>query len=452
MKAYILILVILLYAASIDARGPFLNADDESEDVSVKTTSAQMVCSVQDGNFSGKVTITLDKSFDAMPPKVAEANKLRANYRIVRLTSGATSDFLTDGAFPLDNIGNSITFDIPGTFNFAEDSVGFGLLANNASRVKGAIKLAPSLTVITVSDTCTPPPPDLPSQSKPKTKTEFKALSYFKALSVDTTKFSWKFAMDGTKGTRRYFTNEVDVQPVRITGYRFGGRYEVIPAYVKFRFSGNEKSPVNTLELGFKINHLRAFHDDGESVPHEEDYKTAKFGITSSLSSRIETDWFFNKEVNWVTGWTSGVQMNLFHSNSKALRINPYIGIESGYRIKSKSAITKEPWIARPLMGATLYFAPYRTEKKTPVAFEIDYIRRFFLRPEPQYVVIDGKEVFNGVSERTRDYVHGKITFNADGVFSPYIEYKYGRVPPKYTLENSRYTVGIQFSLDRGDK
>lgn len=451
MKAYIFILVVLLYAVFSDARGASSNDSDNPDDVSVKTTSAQMVCTVQAGNFTGKVTITLDRSFDTMSPEIAAANRNRTNYRIVRLSDGTKADFQNPGVEG-SPIKNSITFDIPNGFNYQKDPVGFGLLANNASLVEGASKTAPSLTVITVSDTCTPPPADLPAETKPETKKDFKAVSYFKAYSVDTTKFSWKFAMDGTKGTRRYFTNDIDIQPFRWTGYRFGGDYELIPAYVKFRFSGNEKSPVNTLEFGVKINHLRAFHDDGDRIPHEKDYKSGRNGITSSLSTRIETDWFFEKEVNWVTGFTSGLQMNLIHSDSMALRINPYMGMESGYRIKSASSLTKEPWILRPLFGSKLYFAPYRDEKKTWVALEIDYIRRFFLRSEPQYVVIDGDATFNGQGRRTRDYVTGKITFNADGVFSPYIEYKYGRVPPKYTLENSRYTVGIQFSLDRGDK
>lgn len=452
MKTNYLILVILLITLSVNVHPNLPNRSEDEKNASVKTTAAQIVCTSEAGSFRGQVTVTLDHSFGDMPAALLNANRNPDSYKIIRLSEGAKTDLSGTGA-ENSPIGNSITFDIPNTFNFTKkDTVGLGLLANNTSLVDGSSKVASSLITITVSDTCTPPAENLPGQTEPETKKEFKPLSYVKAYGVDKTKLSWKFAIDGNKGTRRYFTNDVDIRPFRITGYRFGGGYEVIPGYVKFRFSGNEESPVNTLELGVTINHLRVFHDDGKRIPREKDYNSGAFGITSSLSSRIETDWFFNKEVNWITGYRTGLQMNLLHNDAFALRITPFIGLESGYRIKSKSATTKEPWIVRPLFGSTLYFAPFRTEKKTPLTLEIEYTKRFLLKPEPQYAPINGKATFIGLSRRTRDYVHAKFTFFADGVVSPFIEYRYGREPPKYVLENNRFTAGIQVSFDNGDE
>ncbi len=103
----------------------------------------------------------------------------------------------------------------------------------------------------------------------------------------------------------------------------------------------------------------------------------------------------------------------------------------------------------RPLFGGELYFSPYRTEDKTPVVFEITYIRRFFLKPEVFYVLnADKKQVPGGVSKRPRDYANAKLTFNYNSIFSPFIEYSYGREPTKYVLVNSRYRAGIELNFD----
>lgn len=368
---------------------------------------------------------------------------------IIRLQDG--SKFNLTAIPPANDAVNILSFSITGEINALDNKFGLGLISNNTIVVEGSEKISTLMTKIVISNSCSAVKEELPkpTQTQESNGNDKDFLDYFvKAENKDEAKVNLKVSLDGSKGTRRYFTNELDFRPFRLHRLGLGGAYDIVPAYFKLRYSSNPSSPIDTIEFGSKITHFKVFNDDGRRVSNWKPHSQYVSGIVTTLNPRIEADWKF-KEVNFVFGYKSGVPFNLNQGRSRSLQLTPYVGFELGYTIRSKINNTPGKLIARPLFGADLYFAPYRSEDKTPFVFEAHYIRRFFLKPEGFYVLTsDNKEIPGGTSQRPRDYATAKLTFNYNSIFSPYIEYMYGRKPTKYILVNSRFQVGIQMTFD----
>ena len=443
MKSPFTILILLLSVVV-----PVAIGQTEPKDVSLKPAYAGLNCLVDStGVTTYQLDVMLDRSLKHLPTSLQLVNQEPAHYRVIRLSDGSKND-----VYPTvvsTTLNNTLTFSVIGNFD-PKDVVGFGLLANNTIRVEGEDKKSSTLTKIAVADSCSTPPDKLPKPTEKK-EAEVKDLRDFllKPDQKKEAKLSTDFSIDGSKHNRRYFTNNIDFTPVRIHRYSMGGAVEVIPVYVKFRFSGDKKSPVDTLEFGAKATHFKVFEDDGKLIADGRPRSGPLTGIATTVDARIETDWFFDKQANLVFGARVGLPFNLIQSRVQSLRITPFVGYEGGFRIKSETAINKERRISRPIFGADLFYSPFRKEGKKPVVLEIKYITRVILKQEPAYATDpEGKEFLVGFSRLPRSHVNAKVTFNYGDFLSPFIEYTYGREPGKYVLVNSRYRAGIQFNID----
>lgn len=478
---------------------------------SVKTTFAELLCSTetneqnQQAEIVGReVNIMLDTSLDKLPQladekkKLAlESNKKPENYKIIVLKTGETFELKTNRQDELEkddeksrqesddpdtppDIDNRLSFLVQPNKKYeikpdenGKDQVteklaelllikdgavligkepGLGLISNNSVLENGAVKIVTTLTKIQISSsTCVDTPDKLPEPVTEEPSKETKSfLEYFaKAEKDEESKVNIKFSIDGSKRTRRYFTNDIDFRPFRIHRLGFGGAYDLIPFYLKLRYSGDPKSPVDTLEFGAKAIRHRVFNDDGKLMNVWEPHSQMATGWTLTLNPRIESDWKF-KEVNFVTGLRLGAPLNLLQERYASLRLAPFVGLEAGLKLRSKANLTKENFIARPIFGADLTFGLFRNaEQQRPVVFEINYIRRLFLQREVSYGInAEGKEVVSTISRTPRDLVKATLTFNYNTIFSPFIEYTYGREPTKYILINSRFRAGIKLNFD----
>lgn len=455
-----LFLLFFIFAVTVNSQDAPMNMkkpEDEKKfkNVAVAVTHAELICQTDSMKNPVKLLrIMFDKSLkDDMPNDVALENQNAKNYHVIKLSDGTKFDLqpLTTGT----ELNNTLLLQVNGSINPNDNALGFGLIANNQTIADEAKKTVSSMVKITIADGCKILPAELPQPTEiPKEKPDpleyygKKLFNYGEPENKDTPEIKVNFSLDGTKTTRRYFTLDLDFSPFRLHRLGYFGAYDWERAYLKVRFS-NEKA-VDTVEIGTRVTLFRIFHDDGRRIPTQErrNDQNRLAGIVFILNPRLETDRRF-KEINSVFSWNAGLPINLIQERISTLRIKPYVGIESGYKLKSELEPKDKSWILRPFFGAELYYVPFRKNGKSPLVFEANYIRRSFVNAEPFFVLdAEDNEIIGGTSKGAKDYGMAKLIFNISKIISPFIEYEYGRQPPKFLLINSRYRVGVQTSFD----
>jgi hypothetical protein len=444
------------------------------QDIVVNITRAELTCSAhidafgRDVTEASKLEIAFDKSTRSItqdldvfgncrvnmdekckPYQAAEdwiTNKLSSpsNYYIIQVSNGLRTDLT--GGLEGTTLQNTLTLNTSGAYDVSESHLLIAKTINAKKQVSFMIKIEPNSSCDLIKNKL-PVPPD--SQTKEETKIT-KFTEYFVKPAVkDNPALKFDVSLLGSKRNKSVYSFKVNFRSNQRRRLGFAGFYDLTYFFfdtdVRINAKANDKK--NVLNIGgFKINHTRVFHDDGNNAP---DINTSRWrfpGLNTTITPRIETEWGFS-ELSYVADLREGLPINLYQSRGKLIQLNPFIGFEGGFKHLSKES--KKGWnIARPLLGAGLAINLFRKDDKPRVAFNVDYIRRFFLRPELSYGYNSaGKEIPDRVSKRPRDQFKARLVFNAK-LFSPFIEYEYGRVPPKYTLINSSFKTGIQFDAD----
>lgn len=244
---------------------------------------------------------------------------------------------------------------------------------------------------------------------------------------------------------------------IYIQGLLEGARKEKsiysVDAVIKRRF---RFAPNNFLEPFFELKTSTAKKADSDAAALGLNYvKTVPIFRESPLSSydfttggKIEFDTNF-KNVNLVYQVRTDFAFKALARDiaGQPLNIVPFIGFELGKNLKSPVAEAKSRLIARPFVGANLYFQIYKSEDDEKVfAFETQYIRRFLLRSEVIFKTDDdGNFVALPISGKPRDYVKSVFSYDFSKNFGLTASYEYGTLPPKFALVDSKFSFGLLF-------
>lgn len=446
------------------------------EDATIAVTSAQLVCT---SKKDFRLQVSIDKSADSFgtPPEASgletliKAIKNPDSYYVIELATG--KKFNLSKVTPENTAlsGNILWFDIvkvagEGAPVFAPSAAKYGLIANLGSLSKGNFTAGTTMTVLSATDSClfATMPDKLAAPSPPKvTKGENKLLAALTPRKPDIDGdpvVVFNLDLNGVKRKKRFLDFDFNFRPYRHTRLRAAGRYD-ISAYVKgdFLTDADGKYTSRKVDFGVEFDYLRVFHDDGDQLKGESDPRRTFIGLNLIVQPHFETTWFF-RSANFITNVRTKLPINVHHNRHLSVRIDPYIGFEGGknlrgYRFKIfdedpdelPAAVKEGYWIARPLFGAELS-AIIRHKEKPAVLVDISYIRRFFLNKEISAGLDDEGKEYTTESRLPRDLVTSKFTFNTPWVLAPFVEYKYGRDTPDYTLVNHRYKLGLAVSFD----
>lgn len=318
------------------------------------------------------------------------------------------------------------------------------LMANVKSITDGKSDTNPHIVKVKESANCGKVPAKLPTiASKEEVKDVRDHL--VESSKAKDANVGASFALAGSRSNRVY-SHDIAIQLGRVHRLGLGGAYDIIPFFFQHKFARDKKSPKDDLKFGAKVNHLLLFdpYSSRSGRPERDLFNS----LTTTIAAQIETDFLFKEQVNFVGSWRTGLPINIFDERSSAARITPFIGYESGYRIKDVSPIGKSRLISRGLFGLDLFVAPWRKEKTNPFEIELNYIRRVLGREEPQYFVnADGKEVLGGFNSKPKDFVKARFTFNYNDRFAPFFQYTWGKEPGRYVLQNSVMEAGLKVYL-----
>lgn len=356
---------------------------------------------------------------------------------------------------------NSITLtldDIPDSYLPSEHI----LIAKNASLSKfTAGKRSPLMIPVIPNSGCEVPETEMPDLAKPTPVPMNKDIKtihdHFSAPALkDSPALKVDLAAQGAKGGKSVYSFNLGFRPYTTRRLGFGGYYDLAYFFVdtEVKINAKTKDKKNVLNIGaFQMNHTKVFRDDGDRYGDQgtTDRYATRFlsmfvGLNTTVTPKIETEWGFD-ELSYILNLKESLPINIYQSRLTGIHIDPFIGIDIGYKDRTKAS--KRGWnVARPFAGLGFTVNLLRKEDKPRIAWQTDYIRRFFLKEEASYGYdIFGNEIPDRLSKRPRDHVKSTITYNT-GLFSPFVEYEYGRLPPKFTLINSSFKTGIKFDAD----
>lgn len=437
------------------------------EDLAFTILKAELTCKT--GPTAGKLSLTFDQSFRAAllladkagdcskhigDKECAEYKKISeledalssvAHYRLQKLSDGSTV-CLANPSIGTE-FQNVVTFDVASSFELGSPYVIIARYVDVGTNAPFMIKITENSGCdgLSVND-------KLEEPDKPKEKSQ--SLPKFdniltKPKEKESPILNADLAFNGARRKAPVYSMKGDFRPAQRRRFGFGGYYDWTYGYLStdVNINASEKEKKDVLEIGSELQWGRVFHDDGDDFKSIEESRSRFPGMLLTFSPKLETQWKF-KEINLVPlNFRAALPINVYQSRSSTLRIQPFIGFESGVFLRSE--VNKRGWgIARPLAGATLSWGILRKDDKPLFDVQIDYIQRVILKPELSYYVNDdGKEVPDRRSKRARGHVISTITFNK-GVLSPFASYEYGRVPPQYILQNHIVKIGLKFSTD----
>lgn len=453
----------------------FVSLSTAADDIVINITRAELTCSLQnddEGNVvvgASKLELVFDKSTQSIlddlnpdrdcdgnpeerckPYKKAKdwiTNTLKdfSNYYVIRVADGTRAD-LTIALPGETTLYNTIAFPIVNPYDLTQAHMLIAKTINSAKAVPFMIKVEPNSSCELVRNKL-PVPPDSEKKEVPKLNT----ISDFvtKPAAKDNPALKVDFSLVGSKRNTSVYNFNIKFRSEQRRRLGLGGYYDLTYFFLdtEVRINAKASDRKNVLNFGaFRISHNRVFHDDGN---HNREIDTSDWrfpGLNTTITPKVETEWGFN-ELSYIADIRETLPINVYQSRGTILQLNPFVGFEGGYKHLTKDS--KPGWrIARPLAGVGLTINLFRKDDKPRIAFQADYIRRFFLHPELSYGYnAAGKETPDQSTKRPRDQFKAKFTFNA-GLFSPFIEYEYGRVPPKYILVNSSFKTGILFDVD----
>jgi len=456
-----------------------LAATTFANDVAFKITRAEVICGL--AGAPERIEFTLDRSLNVQElldceesNKECKKKELRElirdkigkaeNYLLLTIDHGIPA-VLTDIAvvpkptsiprpdpdadpqLPPTQLDNMIAFNVSG-YQLASDYV---LMAKDLTLEEKKQVAAPFLIKVTANSGCSTPPADLPEAEKPDNEDPKTPgfVDYFgKPGDGATPHLKVDFSMQGSKKKQVLYNFVANFRPYTKSRLGFGGFYEVTPFFIdtEYRINASAADKKNVLNIGvFEGTWIKVFRDDGDESSNF--FTKHSPALVVSMTPKLETEWGL-QERNLLISPRATLAFNIYQSRRSTIRINPFIGFEYGFVWASK---VNKPGsnLQRPLFGSSLTAGFFRKNDKPLFLFEIDYIRRFFLRPELSYGPDQtDKLVPDRLSKLPRDDTKARVTVNATELFAPFVEYEYGRVPPKYNLIDHSFRTGIAFNVD----
>ena len=445
-----------------------------ADDIALTITRAELACTE---NAAGEpmpsmIQLIFDKSLKAdelMPCDSSDVDCITAqeelsrwikstlytntNYHLVEVASGNRSYIYDNRAEAPDGIlDNTVKFTISSAAGFIpyDPAKPHILVAKNLTQGKSEpfmIKIAPNAS-------CEVRKANLASYDKPKAdqeKEDFekrKLDDFFSKPAIEESPaLKLDFSLSGAKGKKLVYYFNVDFRPYTTRRLGFGGHYELNYFFfnTEYRINAKDGDKKNVLNIGaLDFRWTKVFRDDGDEYTNKLVRHFPAF--TFSATPKFETEWGFD-EAKFLISPAITFPINLYQSRGTTLQINPFAGIDVGPTLRSQ--ITKKTMVLRPFFGAGLTANFFRKNDKPRFAGQIDYTRRLFIRSELVYGLdANEKEVFLGKSKLPRDHVKARIVYNPSEMFSPFLEYEYGFVPPKYIEIDSSFRMGIVLNAD----
>ncbi len=215
------------------------------------------------------------------------------------------------------------------------------------------------------------------------------------------------------------------------------------------RLVTDPKSNPSSVELGVKLQHSHPFKvsDLGEdNKPNYSFFPGFRFevGVKGEATQNIIKFPFAN-----VAGFGRiTFPANLIDTENMLLQVNPFFGTELGINIKNLVPEARRKPIVRLLSGVTVKFQPFRSRERQPVVFEGNYEYRNLLRSETGVTKDDDgnlKALFFG--RGPRHFVEFNLKFPWSKYFQPFVEYKYGKLPPSFELFDHKFTAGLTYKF-----
>jgi hypothetical protein len=374
------------------------------------------------------------------------------NYYVIKLSDATKFDLalIYNGIV----LQNTLRFRLNTNLTLTDKT--FKLISKITKLDDGSQKPNAAMIDIAIMDSCNSVAKDFPKPTElPKeTTTEKKLSDYVKKPEDETSPvLKLKFSLDGStrfkkltdgQKKRKFFYIEADIRPLRIHHLGWGGAFNITPIFLKTEWGGTEKK--DNLTIGTEFNHLKVFRDDGSPLANGTEPQKHFIGFNTIFTLKTETNWKFS-EINLVHDFRERLPIDVYASGSTTIKVNPFLGHEIGYRFKSKDSKPGRT-VNRGYVGADMYLGLFRKDDKHRFVIDAEYIRRMLIHRELSYDLDDsGKELPDRSSRRVREYFKTKFTLNL-GVFSPYIQYEYGRLPTKFILINNHYTTGLDVNLD----
>jgi hypothetical protein len=374
------------------------------------------------------------------------------NYYVIKLSDATKFDLtlIYNGLV----LQNTLRFRLNTNLTLTDKT--FKLISKITKLADGSQKPNATMIDIVIMDSCNTVAEDFPKPTEPpkENTTEKKFSDYVKKPEDETSPvLKLKFSLDGStrfkkladgQKKRKFLYIEADIRPLRIHQRRLGGAFNITPFFLKTEWGGTEKK--DNLTIGTEFNHSKFFRDGGSPLADGTKPQNHFVGFNTIFTTKIETNWKFS-EISLVQDFRERLPIDVYASGSTTIKFNPFFGDEIGYRFKSKN--DEKGWtVNRGYVGADMYLGLFRKDDKHRFVIDAEYIRRMLIHKELSYDLDDsGKEIPDRSSRRVREYFKTKFTLNL-GVFSPYIQYEYGRQPTKFILINNHYTTGLDVNLD----
>lgn len=427
-------------------------------------TRVDLIC---DGPEGPRLALTIDKTAnvastvecdndrkciedrDKLEKWMKETIREPKNYRLFDLESEkfATIGSLIDPINPEFN--NVITFHVS---NY--DLAKYALLVRDTEYggEKDDGTFTPMVVKVGTNPTCKPMPSSVPQLDVPQREDQKtpKFNDYFAKPPDDgIPQLQMDFSMQGSKKKKVLYNFVTKFRPYTRHRVGFGGHYDLTPFFLEteYRINADPTDKKNVLNIGGDFTWTRIIRDDGDEDSNV--FTRHVPGFVVSLTPKLETEWGLRSR-NIVFAPRITLPINLYQSRSATVRIDPFVGYELGVIWASPTA-KPGAQLARPLFGATAVGNFFRKDDKPLFAVQLDYIRRILMKPEVAYGPdpnANDELVPDRASKRPRDDVKAKFTINATKLFSPFIEYEYGRVPPQYNLVKHSFRTGIAFNVD----
>lgn len=446
----------------------FVTVSMADEGFSFKITRAELVCTADPA--VKRLEVAIDRTSDVtimmhcadnddackdnrkkLDDWVTKTFRSPSNYRLTQIVTGASID--PTAIYPDSNpeleFYNSIALGVTG-YELDKKYVLFAKDVDLSFKEKKP-SFTPFIIPIEVNPNCETPAEELVDADKPKVE-EPKTPGFKDYLAKPpeggTPQLKIDFSMQGSKRHQVLYSFGANFRPYTRRRLGFGGYYELTPFFVEteYQINASPADKKNVLGIGvLEFKWTKILRDDGDE--HDNILTRHSPGFIFTITPKLETEWGF-RERNLLLSPRATMPMNLYQSRRTTLRVDPFVGFEYGFVWASQVSKPGKS-LQRPLAGFGITANFLRNADQPLFGAQIDYIRRFFLKPELSYGVgADNKLVPDRESRRPRDDLKARFFINATKLFSPFVEYEYGRVPPKYNLINSSFKTGVTFNVD----
>lgn len=218
----------------------------------------------------------------------------------------------------------------------------------------------------------------------------------------------------------------------------FGRSRDIVP-FADLKMSTNVGANADSLKLGLLV---RSAYNTSQRMRES-------LGVTNYVwetEGRIESDPLF-RNTNLVWGNTLYYLPKTIGSGAAQLSLLPFTGLEMGGNLKRPGGDMGDQGIVRATAGASAAFNFFNAKKQqVPISFQADYIRRWPLLSEFNFVKDAKSELvplFSGT--RPREYIQAKVIFSFNEFFGLTLNFDHGELPPSYLKVNRKYSVGLYY-------